>query len=135
VLSQKLPERTGGSRTHYWERRRSGRVANPRPSESDRPTYGWLYVWGHWICRCRLLAVLLIGKRGWICISRLRRLFWAYVMVNARIWLEAWLLRFRAHVSARSMEFPLEVRTLTIGVKARVSDLISAYCGMREREY
>lgn len=56
-------------------------------------------------------------------------------MANARIWLEAWLLRFRAHVSARSMEFRLEIHTLTSGVKARVSDLISAYCGMQEREY
>lgn len=56
-------------------------------------------------------------------------------MANARIWLEAWLLRFRAHVSARLMEFPLEIHKLTLGVKARVSDLISGYCGMREREY
>jgi len=56
-------------------------------------------------------------------------------MPNTRIWLEAWLLRFRAHVSARSVEFSLEIHTLTLGVKARVSDLISGYCGMREREY
>lgn len=56
-------------------------------------------------------------------------------MANARIWLEAWLLRFRTHVSARSKELPLEIHKLTLGVKTRVSDLISAYCGMREREY
>jgi hypothetical protein len=56
-------------------------------------------------------------------------------MANARIWLEAWWFRFRTHVSAKWMEFLLEVHTPTLVVKARVSDLVSAHFVMREREY